>query len=768
MESPASLAWRQLVRRKVRLSVAVAGVAFSVLLVLMQLGFRNALFASTVLLHQRLVTDLVLIDPQASFIGNMRAFSRRRLYQAAADPSVASVSPFYIDFCVAGLRNEETHDTRGIHVIGFDLGDRVLDMPEVDAQIESLRVPDAVLFDALSRREYGPVAERFLREGRLTAEVNRRRIAIAGIFHLGTSFAIDGTLITSETNFLRLLPNRSPGLIEHRPHPARGRARTEGSSVTRLAALLPDVVVLTKQGFIDRETRYWAGSHPDRLRLRLRRRSWASWWAAIIVYQILFADVYDHLAEYATLKAMGFTNRYLSGRRHPEGGHPGRARLPPRRSRSRLRSTGSPSDATRLPMQLTPHARPPASSCLTVVMCGVSAFLVALRKAARRRPGGRLLMAAAAGAPRAAPIAAVIAQGVNHHFGAAACADRSSTTSTARDPGRRDRDHDRALGLRQDDAADPDRERCARAAGRQRAGARRELRGAREARASSRVRRQIGYIFQAHNLLDALTALRRTCRWRSAACPAPAPRRAGSAGGDAGRRRPRPTASHRYPEQLSGGQRQRVAIARALVPAARASSSPTSRRPRSTSSPGATVVDLMHDLAKQQGCHRAAGDPRQPHPRHRRPHHPPRGRHACPLRSPRRVTANTRHDGDASPSTNRKGELLRQVAELPSRRFARLLDAGDAASAEQFLRRSSISEDDAFESMLEQVLEAVHPPRSARSLEADRASLVPGRPDARRALARRSPRARRQAARRSGCPSARGIAGHVARTGRSR
>src|SRR3989454_12725558 len=32
----------------------------------------------------------------------------------------------------------------------------------------------------------------------------------------------------------------------------------------------------------------------------------------IIVYQILFADISDHLAEYATLKAMGYTNRYLA------------------------------------------------------------------------------------------------------------------------------------------------------------------------------------------------------------------------------------------------------------------------------------------------------------------------------------------------------------------------------------------------------------------------------------------------------------------------
>ena len=33
----------------------------------------------------------------------------------------------------------------------------------------------------------------------------------------------------------------------------------------------------------------------------------------LIVYQILFSDVQDHLKEYATLKAMGYTHGYLSG-----------------------------------------------------------------------------------------------------------------------------------------------------------------------------------------------------------------------------------------------------------------------------------------------------------------------------------------------------------------------------------------------------------------------------------------------------------------------
>ena len=81
---------------------------------------------------------------------------------------------------------------------------------------------------------------------------------------------------------------------------------------------------------------------------------------AIIVYQILFADVSDHLAEYATLKAMGYTNRYLFGVVLQEaiilavlGFLPGlrdlRLALPRHR------------DATQLPMELTVPTR--GASC---------------------------------------------------------------------------------------------------------------------------------------------------------------------------------------------------------------------------------------------------------------------------------------------------------------------------------------------------------------------------------------------------------------------
>src|SRR5512144_2016065 len=89
------LAWLQLTREPARLLAAVAGVAFAVLLVFMQFGFSDALYASAVRFHAALRGDLFLINPQTSYLVLPRQFSRRRLYQVLGFEGVESVSPLY-------------------------------------------------------------------------------------------------------------------------------------------------------------------------------------------------------------------------------------------------------------------------------------------------------------------------------------------------------------------------------------------------------------------------------------------------------------------------------------------------------------------------------------------------------------------------------------------------------------------------------------------------------------------------------------------------
>ena len=303
-----SLAWRQLIREPLRLLIAVSGVAFAVILIFMQLGFEKALFDSSVTFHQRLAGDLFLISPPSDFLVSMKPFSRRRLYQAAGFAGVADVRPIYIGLHL--WKNPENYSTRKIFIVGFDPRDAVLDIATLSEQLPTLQLADHVLYDSLSRVEFGPIADRFRAGESIATEVGTRKISVAGLFELGTTFGIDGTLVTSDLNFRRLFPERPPGLIDLGLIRIASGSDAEAMRATLSAALPPDVLVLTKQGYIEKELNYWRTSTPIGFVFSFGVVM-GLFVGTIIVYQILFTDVADHLAEYATLKAMGYRNAFL-------------------------------------------------------------------------------------------------------------------------------------------------------------------------------------------------------------------------------------------------------------------------------------------------------------------------------------------------------------------------------------------------------------------------------------------------------------------------
>jgi putative ABC transport system permease protein len=354
--------------------VALSGVSFAVILVFMQLGFRGSVYESATRYHRSLDYDLVMLSPKTPFLGFPESFSRRRLYQALADDEMESIAPIYIS--QAYWKNPWQYNARNILVLGIDPTRRVFSLPDVRRQLGVLPLEDVVLFDARSRPEFGPVAARFAAEGAVSTEVNDRRVVVAGLFELGTSFGIDGSLVTSDVNFRRIFPNRPVGhvelgLLQLRPGSDAAAVRT------RLAAALEDdVLILTRDEWIDREGRYWASTTPIGFVFGFGAIMGLVV-GGVIVYQILFADVSQHLAEYATLKAMGYSNAYLSQVVLREaailtvlGFIPGLLV-----SIWLYRFTSA---ATRLPLEMTPE-RAALVLLLTAAMCGTAA-LVALRK----------------------------------------------------------------------------------------------------------------------------------------------------------------------------------------------------------------------------------------------------------------------------------------------------------------------------------------------------------------------------------------------------
>jgi len=302
------LAWLQLTREKSRLLVALAGIAFADILMFMQLGFQDALYSSSVRMHKSLHGDIFLISPQSTALIAMKNFAQRRLYQAQAFDGVESVSSLYLDF---GLwKNPTNRSTRGILVIGFNPKESILELKEVQENLSTIQIPDVVLFDKASRAQFGTISQDFALGKHIETEVASRRVQVKGIFNLGASFGADGNIIASDITFGRIFPRRDPGLIDVGVIKLKEGADVK-KIVQQMREKLPkDVNVLSKQEFIDFEMNYWKTGTAIGFIFTLGT-AMGFVVGIVIVYQILYTDVSDHLPEYATLKAMGYTNAYL-------------------------------------------------------------------------------------------------------------------------------------------------------------------------------------------------------------------------------------------------------------------------------------------------------------------------------------------------------------------------------------------------------------------------------------------------------------------------
>jgi len=368
------LAWLQLSREKMRLLVAIAGISFADILMFMQLGFREALFDSAVTMHQNLKGEIFLISPQSTALIAMKSFPSRRLYQTMGFEGVKSISSVYMNF---GLwKNPQTRATRSLMILGFNPSESILNLPGITNNLEAIKMPDVVLFDDASRPEFGPISQEFKQGKEVTTEVGGRRIKVGGLFTLGASFGADGNIVTSDLNFLRLYPARKKGLIDIGIIKLEPGANLE-SVLKNLRRDLPnDVKILSKEEFVEFERNYWQTGTSIGFIFSLGT-AMGFIVGTVIVYQILYTDVSDHLPEYATLKAMGYKNSYLLMVVFQEalilaaiGYLPGSALAMGLYSLTR--------NATQLPMMMT-VSRAVIVLILTIIMCTVSGA-IAVRK----------------------------------------------------------------------------------------------------------------------------------------------------------------------------------------------------------------------------------------------------------------------------------------------------------------------------------------------------------------------------------------------------
>ncbi|MBW4700017.1 MAG: ABC transporter permease DevC [Aphanocapsa lilacina HA4352-LM1] len=375
------LAWLQMSREKTRLRVAVLGITFAAVLMMVQLGIRDALFDSATLLHNSLAGEVFLLSPHSASVIAAQPFSDRRLHQTLALPEVQSASGIYVGF--AQWENHRTHLARNLYVIGFNPDDRSIAIEGVERYAKAIKQADTVLFDVYSRPEFGTaeIGVDFTRQLPITTEMNPiagslRRVTVGGLFQLGPTFGGDANVITSDVNFRRLFPGRKKGSIDIgviRLVPGTDVER----AIRKIRAHLPaDVQVLTKDEFKNVDRSYWASSKPLGYIFNLNVIM-GFLVGAIIVYQILYTDVSEHLAEYATLKAIGYQDSELLKVVLQEAGLLALLGFIP----AFLIASGAHlaiSNATHLPIAMTP-ARAITVLVLTLAMCLISGALAVRR-----------------------------------------------------------------------------------------------------------------------------------------------------------------------------------------------------------------------------------------------------------------------------------------------------------------------------------------------------------------------------------------------------
>jgi putative ABC transport system permease protein len=303
------LAWLQLTFQKARLLTAIAGITFAAVLMFMQFGFQEALFSTTTTIHQSIRGDLFLIGTQSENLFSSRPFSRRILYQTLNNQAVASAAPIYIG--ILPWKNPWTNKERAIFIMGFEPNSTILEVNGFRENFGSVTTENTVLFDTLSRPEFGDVAAAFQNGERVEAEVSKRKVEVRGLFELGASFAADGNLITTDLNFQRLF-DRELGQIDFGVLSLSEGANLEIVKIEIEKTLPNDVRVLTKEEFVQFERAYWEGATAIGFVFNFGAILGLVV-GVIITYQVLYTDVVNHLPEYATLKAMGYTNNYLTG-----------------------------------------------------------------------------------------------------------------------------------------------------------------------------------------------------------------------------------------------------------------------------------------------------------------------------------------------------------------------------------------------------------------------------------------------------------------------
>lgn len=314
------LAWKNLINDPRRLFLATAGVGFAAVLMFTQNGFQNALLDSPVALIETLDCELVAVSPARYMLPVNQRFPRHLLRRAMADPDVQSTEALLIERLLARVRVAEL-PARPIRVISVPDSPGWLDIEGLASQRDRLQPVGTALVDSKTRKEFGITFDSSGMPTPQKIELANKQIRLVGSIRLGTDFANEGTLLVREKAFARYFPIRGNGqpleVVDVGLIQLNDSIKNDPAEVARvgkrLTALAPGIwEVFSPEKLRQRETDFWKGQTPVG-KIFFIGTVMGFVVGVIICYQILYTSLQDAMPEFATLKAMGYPNRYFVG-----------------------------------------------------------------------------------------------------------------------------------------------------------------------------------------------------------------------------------------------------------------------------------------------------------------------------------------------------------------------------------------------------------------------------------------------------------------------
>ena len=296
-----TLAFRNLFHDRVRLAVTLIGILFSIVLVAVQLGLYLGARGMIISMIDRADGDLWIMAYGTKNFEEAQPIRARERYVALATPDVVSAVPLVTAFTDW---RKPTGGSTLVVVIGADAEDGGLaPWNVVEGDASGLGVRDAVMVDKTYLAELGVsgVGD--------TAQVGTARVRVTGLTEGIRSFTVTPFVFTILNRARQLIDmpaeNITYVLVKVRPGADVQKVRDE------IRTSLPDSEVLTRDEFRARSLAHWLFATGAGVAL-LGGAILGLIVGTVIVAQTLYSSTKDHLAEFATLRALGSSSGYIN------------------------------------------------------------------------------------------------------------------------------------------------------------------------------------------------------------------------------------------------------------------------------------------------------------------------------------------------------------------------------------------------------------------------------------------------------------------------